>query len=288
MLLEKKLTRLKNIIRQMNSVLIAFSGGVDSAFLLFVASGVLPKGKILAVTASSETYPPEELVFSIKLARKIGVRHLVIKTNELKDKRFARNPLNRCYFCKKELFSCLRAIAKKNKLNFVVDASSISDKKDFRPGAIAKKELKVRSPLQEAGFTKDDIRRASKQLGLETHDKPSAACLASRIPYGTKISVGLLNKIDRAESYIHNLGFKQVRARSYDGLCRIEVDKKDIVRLISKRERIVARLKKLGYNYVTVDLEGFRSGSMNPAFPRKYWKKVFRKGGVNMHMEKKK
>lgn len=260
---DKKLAKLKDIIRQMDSALVAFSGGVDSAFLLFVASGVLPRSKVLAVTATSETYPKEELAFSKRLARKIGVRHLVIKTNELKDKRFSFNPQNRCYFCKKELFSRLNDLAKKYKLNSVVDASSVSDKKDFRPGSIAKKELKVRSPLQEAGFIKEDIRKASKKLGLETHDKPSAACLASRIPYGTKISKELLNKINQAENYVRSLGFKQVRVRSYDKLCRIEVEKKDIARLIKTQERIVARLKKIGYNYITVDLEGFKSGSMN-------------------------
>jgi len=243
--------------------LIAFSGGADSTFLLKVASEVLPKNKILAVTANSATYPPEELAFAKKIAKSFGARYKVIKTDELRDKRFVSNPVNRCYFCKKELFARLARIAVQNKLNVVCDASNISDKLDFRPGDKAKKELNIRSPLVEAGFSKEDIRKLSRKIGLGTWDKPSLACLASRIPYGTKISSGLLKRIDSAERCLRNIGFKQVRVRHYNGLCRIEVSKDEIPQLLIRRKQVVDKLKKIGYNFVTIDLEGYRTGSLN-------------------------
>ncbi|MDD4980176.1 MAG: ATP-dependent sacrificial sulfur transferase LarE [Candidatus Omnitrophica bacterium] len=266
--LKKKLIRLKKIISNMQSILIAFSGGVDSTLLLKVSSTVLPKDKVLAVTASSATYPEEELLFSKSMAQRLGVRHKIIKTRELKDKRFTANPLNRCYFCKKELFSRLKAMARKFKLNFVADASNISDKKDFRPGNKAKEELRVRSPLQEAGFNKEDIRQLSRRLGLITWDKPALACLASRIPYGEKITPRILTRVNTAEGFLRQSGFKQVRLRYYNGLCRIEIPKEDIPRLMSRSNLIVAKLKRLGYNYITVDLEGYRTGSMNEILNR--------------------
>jgi len=261
--LEQKLSRLKKIISDYRSCLIAFSGGVDSTFLLKAATLALPRERILAVTAYSSTFPKDELVFSKNIARGLGVRHKIIKTNELKDKGFVSNPINRCYFCKKELFARLKKLALKSKLDVVLDASNLSDESDLRPGSIAKREYKIRSPLQEAGFTKEEIRKSSRELGLSTWDKPSLACLASRVPYGTKISSRLLGRINRAEVYLRNAGFKQVRLRHYDGLCRIEVEQKDIPRLVSKRKQVVDKLKKLGYNYVTIDLEGYRTGSMN-------------------------
>lgn len=257
-----KLKKLKSLLKDMGSVLLAYSGGVDSTFLLKVAGDVLGD-RVLAVTASSVTYPVEELKFSQKIAQELGVRHKIIETHELMNKNFASNPINRCYFCKKELFSKLRKIAGGNKLNFVIDASTVSDKDDFRPGEKAKKELKVRSPLKEAGFTKDDIRRESKKLGLASWDKPSLACLASRIPYGRKISAGILKRIQQGEMFLRKLGFKQVRLRHYNGTCRIETLKEDIPAFLSKRVLIVEKLKRLGYNYVTLDLEGYRSGSLN-------------------------
>lgn len=251
----------------MHSVLLAYSGGVDSTFLLRLASETLGE-RVLAVTADSPTYPKEELFFSKKIAKSLEARHKVIRTHEFKKRNFIRNPVNRCYFCKKELFSRLKDIAKKNKLKYVIDASNLSDKLDFRPGNIAKKEFKIRSPLQEAGFTKEDIRKASKIYGLSTWDKPSLACLASRIPYGTRISLPLLKKVNAAEVYLRGIGFKQVRLRHYNGLCRIEVTKKDIPLLLGKRKLVVDRLRKLGYNYITVDLEGYRTGSINEAIGR--------------------
>lgn len=268
MLLQNKLARLKNIISGYKSCVVAFSGGQDSAFLLKVCAMVLPADKVLAITAVSATYPKAELAKAKILAKEIGVRFKVIRTRELENQKFIANSVKRCYFCKKELFFKLIVLAKQNKLRFVLEASNLSDKKDFRPGNIAKTEFKVKSPLLQAGFNKGDISKLSKQLGLSSWNKPSLACLASRIPYGIKITASLLKRIDRAEEYLISLGFKQVRLRHYSGLCRIEVGKNEINRLFSKRQAIVERLKGLGYNYITVDLEGYRTGSLNEVINR--------------------
>jgi len=263
MVLAAKFIRLKKIIAGYESCLVAYSAGVDSTLLLKAALTVLPKDKVLAVTAVSETYPEKELAQAKSLARQLGARHKIIRTAELKNKKFTANPRIRCYFCKKELFSKLKLIAKKNNLNFVLDASNLTDKKDYRPGAIAKKELEVISPLAEAGFTKEDIRSLSKKLKLPTWDKPALACLASRIPYGTEITADLLKRIQQAEVYLTALGFFQVRLRHYGSLCRIEVPEKNIVLLARRRKEIINRLKKIGYNYITLDLEGYRTGSLH-------------------------
>ena len=202
------------------------------------------------------------------ITRAFRVKHKIINTQELRDQRFIANPVNRCYFCKKELFNSLRCIAAARGLKNIFDASNVSDQKDFRPGARAKKESGVRSPLQEAGMNKEEVRRLSKALKLKTWDKPALACLASRIPYGIRISRALLQRIEQGEMALNAMGFNQVRLRDYSGLCRIEVPKKDIPRVFTKGNRIVDKLKKLGYNYVTLDLEGFRSGSMNEVIKR--------------------
>lgn len=258
-----KLTGLVNILKRMRFVVLAYSGGVDSTFLLKVSLGALGKDKVIAVTGDSLTYPARELGFARKMARVLGARHLVIHTDEFNDRRFRSNPPERCYSCKKELFFALKRLAKRYKCGYVIDASNLDDKKDYRPGSRAKKELGVRSPLQEAGFSKADIRGYSKKLGLPTWDKPSLACLASRIPYGHNITPEKLRRVEKAEEFLSGLGFKQVRVRDYQGLARIEVEKNKIARLLTKGRLVVDKLKQLGYNYITVDLEGFRSGSMN-------------------------
>ncbi|MFA5115041.1 MAG: ATP-dependent sacrificial sulfur transferase LarE [Candidatus Omnitrophota bacterium] len=257
-----KLTRLRAILQKMGSLLVAYSGGADSTFLLKVAVDTLGD-KVMAVTADSPTYPSGELAFACRMASKLGVRHKIIKTGELKNPAFYLNPINRCYYCKKELFRRLKKIARKNKIGFIADASSVSDKNDFRPGSRARKEAGVRSPLEEAGLDKDDIRSFSRKMRLKTWDKPSLACLASRIPYGMRVTGPLLGRVHRAEEFLRNLKFRQVRVRHYGKLCRIEVPCREIPRLVSRRATVVKRFGALGYRYVTVDLEGFRSGSMN-------------------------
>jgi len=258
-----KISRLKRLISSYESCVVAFSGGQDSGFLLKICSLVLPPDKILAVTAVSASYPESELAKAKILAKEIGVQLKIIKTCELKDRSFVDNSPKRCYFCKKELFTKLIRIAKKNRLKFVLEAGNLTDKKDYRPGNIAKEELKIESPLIRAGFDKKDIRNFSKKLSLPSWNKPSLACLASRIPYGTKITAGLLRRIDKAETYLASLGLRQVRLRHYNRLCRIEVKNNDLARLLSKRKKIIKKLKGLGYNYITLDLEGYRTGSLN-------------------------
>jgi uncharacterized protein len=264
-LIEEKHERLKEIFHSMGRVLVAFSGGVDSTLLLKVAIDTLGDGNVLAVTALSPLYPDRELAGAKRLTQGMGVRHLLIESNELEIEGFPKNPPNRCYYCKKELFRELRNLAQKEESPLIVEGSTLDDEKDHRPGRRAIQELGIRSPLKEAMFTKAEVRELSDALGLTTWDKPSFACLASRFPYGEEITIEKLKMVDEAENFLFGLGFKQVRVRHHVNLARIEIYPEEIERLIdgSLREKVVSHLKKIGYHYITVDLQGFRSGSMN-------------------------
>jgi pyridinium-3,5-biscarboxylic acid mononucleotide sulfurtransferase len=257
-----KLENLKTIIKKTDGAVVAFSGGVDSTLLLKVAHDILGE-KVLAITANSETYPKRELEAAKAFALSLGIRHIVIETLELEIDGFADNPPDRCYYCKHELFSKLTEIAKTNGMEYVFDGSNYDDRNDHRPGMRAAKQLGVVSPLKQAGMTKDDIREISKEFGLSTWNKPSFACLSSRFPYGTKITPEKLVVIGEAEDFIRDLGFTELRVRHHDNIARIEIGKADLERIIPYADKIVEKVKSLGFLYVTLDLAGFKTGSMN-------------------------
>jgi uncharacterized protein len=261
--LQIKQAALQRILREMGRVVVAFSGGVDSALLLKVAVDCLGTDNVLAVTVSSPVHPDWERRDAEHLARSIGVPHLIVESDELQQDDFVANPPDRCYVCKFGRFKELVAIACQRGFAHVLDGGNVDDLGDHRPGLRAVEEHGVRSPLKEAGFTKADIRVLSRALGLPTWDHPSQACLASRFPYGERITREGLAQVDRAETFLRELGLRQVRVRHHGSLARIEVEPGDFALVMSRRPDVVAYLKTLGIAYVTLDLAGFRSGSMN-------------------------
>jgi pyridinium-3,5-biscarboxylic acid mononucleotide sulfurtransferase len=272
--LEKRLEKLEGIIAPYGSALVAFSGGVDSSLALAVAARALPKERVLAVTSNNETYLPSELDLAEAFVRFLEVEHLVVNTRELDDPNYADNPANRCYFCKSTLYSDLKALAREKGYACVVDGANKDDEGDYRPGRKAAKELEVVSPLAMAGLGKAEVRELARHLELPTWDKPALACLSSRFPYGQKITPEKLAQVARAEEFLRRQGYEQVRVRHHGEIARLEVGPAELERAFREREEISAELKAAGFLYVTLDLTGYKPGSLNAALEQPGKKKM--------------
>jgi uncharacterized protein len=262
--LDTKLEHLREIFRPMRSVMVAFSGGVDSTFVLKVAQDTIGD-RVLALTTTSPTMPDDDRLSALEMAALIGARHLVIDSNELEIPGYARNPIDRCYLCKHNLFTVCEAKAHELRIEEIVDGLNLDDLHDYRPGIKAASEKRVRHPLVEAEMTKADIRELSHAMGLPTWDRPASPCLSSRFPYGTQITLEGLRRVEQGEHLLHEMGFRVARVRYHGEIARLEVETAEIGRLLEPATRAVVdrELKELGFRFVTVDLKGFRSGSLN-------------------------
>lgn len=266
---EENLKRLEEIVGRYESALVAFSGGVDSSLALAAAVRTLGPERVLAVTSDNETYLPSELEPAREFAESLGVEHLIVETRELDNPDYARNPANRCYFCKSTLYSDLARLAAERGYACVIDGANADDEGDYRPGREAARELGVVSPLSEAGLSKEEVRELARHLGLPTWDKPALACLSSRFPYGQKITPEKLQQVARAEEYLRSRGFRQVRVRHHGEIARLEVGDDELERAFAERKEIVAGLRDAGFLYVALDLAGYRSGSLNAALKKR-------------------
>ncbi|MDR2019130.1 MAG: ATP-dependent sacrificial sulfur transferase LarE [Syntrophobacterales bacterium] len=260
-----KFERIKEIIKGLEKVLVAYSGGVDSTFLLKCCVDVLGRENVLAFIGISPSYPAQEVREAKKYADHMGAEYVCVETSEMNDKDYIRNPRERCYYCKLNLFEMAGKTAKERGLKHILEGSNLDDMDDFRPGRRACAERNIVSPILMAKLTKAEVRELSKTHGLPTHDKPSLACLASRIPYGTAITAPLLKKIELSEEFLKSLGLTQVRVRYHGDMARIEVTRNDFHAVIAEREKISRQLKKYGFIYTALDLEAYRTGSMNMA-----------------------
>jgi uncharacterized protein len=266
---EERLRELGRIVAPYGSALVAFSGGVDSSLALAICARALPKEKVLAVTSNNETYLPSELDLAREFAGSLGVEHLIVNTRELDNPDYASNPANRCYFCKSTLYSDLRRIAGERGYACVVDGANADDEGDYRPGRKAAKELEVVSPLSLAGVGKAEVRELAKHLGLPSWDKPALACLSSRFPYGQEITAEKLAQVARAEEFLREQGFRQVRVRHHGEIARLEVGPEEMERAFALREKISAEIREAGFLYVALDMSGYESGSLNAALGKK-------------------
>ena len=265
----RNLHKLESIVGRHRSVLVAFSGGVDSSLALAIAARVLPAERVLAVTSNNETYLPSELEGASGFARSLGVEHLVVNTRELDDPNYASNPSNRCYFCKDTLYSDLAKIAGERGYERVIDGANKDDEGDHRPGRKAAAEQGVLSPLAEAGMTKAEVRELARHLDLPSWDKPALACLSSRFPYGQEITAEKLAQVARAEEFLRSRGFRQVRVRHHGDVARLEVGPAEMERAFAEREDLVSELRAAGFLHVALDLAGYESGSLNAALGKK-------------------